>query len=252
MMVQTLRAPLLLLVVMLALLAWLRQGDEAPARQASVGSTVVPDFSQYQDVAEKKKAFFSYLRPLVEAENARILTERGRLKALLGKSKLSPAEQEWLDNLAIRYDVPLPLDTENRQILLRRVDKLPVALVLVQAANESAWGTSRFAIDGNNFFGQWCYVEGCGLVPQDRVDGASHEVAKFSSPQASVRSYIHNINTNNAYRGLREIRQTARQKGQDPKAESLVQGLMRYSERGGAYVRELSSMISHNRRYMTD
>ncbi len=29
--------------------------------------------------------------------------------------------------------------------LLKRVDVIPEALVLMQAANESAWGTSRFA-----------------------------------------------------------------------------------------------------------
>ncbi|WP_115718668.1 glucosaminidase domain-containing protein [Gallaecimonas mangrovi] len=252
MILSILRAPLLLLVVMLGLLAWLRQSDYVPARGAVNAASAMPDFDQFQDVVEKKKAFFAYLRPMVEAENARIMANRKRLKKVLTKQYLSPAEQEWLDNLADSYDVPLPLDDKGKDTLLRRVDKLPVALVLAQAANESAWGTSRFATDGNNFFGQWCYVEGCGLVPQQRIEGASHEVAKFKSPQASVRSYIHNINTNGAYYGLRKIREKARDAGRDPRAENLVRGLLHYSQRGGAYVRELADMISHNRRYMTD
>lgn len=252
MIARSLRFPLILLLALLLVLAWLRQAGPAPARDARPANALVPDFSQYQEVPEKKKAFFNFMRPLVEAENARIITERSRLKSLLAKKKLSLAEQQWLDSLAIRYDLTPPLDEAAKTKLLRRVDKLPVALVLVQAANESAWGTSRFAVEGNNFFGQWCYVAGCGLVPQERIDGASHEVARFANPQASVRSYIHNINTNNAYLGLRQIRETARQKGQEPKAENLVQGLGRYSERGRAYVRELTDMIGHNRRYMFD
>lgn len=244
------KPPLWLLLILLAVLAWFRLHDVSPARQSPRFTSDIPDFSQYQDIVEKKKAFFGFLRPLVDAANARVLADRQRLKRLLNEDHVSQAEQHWMQNLAADYDVAWPLGDDGRTMLLRRVDMLPPELVLAQAANESAWGTSRFAIRGNNFFGQWCYVKGCGLVPRARDDGASHEVARFSSPQASVRSYIHNINTNGAYLELRLLRAKARQQGEKPQAKQLVQGLDRYSERGQAYVDELLQMIRHNRRYM--
>ena len=117
---------------------------------------------------------------------------------------------------------------------------------LAQAANESAWGTSRFATKGNNLFGQWCFSKGCGLVPRGRVEGASHEVAKFSSPFRSVRAYIQNLNRHPTYQELRDIRQEDR-RGKDPlSGVDMAAGLLGYSERGQEYVDEIRAMIHYN------
>jgi Bax protein len=119
----------------------------------------------------------------------------------------------------------------------------------VQAANESAWGTSRFARIGLNFFGVWCYRKGCGMVPGSRNTGAKHEVAAYSSISLGVARYLHNINTNGAYTVFRSIRGQLRDQNQPLAPEILATGLIRYSQRGIDYVLELTDMIRHNQHY---
>ena len=130
--------------------------------------------------------------------------------------------------------------------LIRRVDVIPTSLVLAQAANESAWGTSRFAREGNNIFGQWCFDEGCGLVPNRRGEDASHEVRAFASVEAAVRAYFRNLNTHPSYEDLRTLRASMRMQGLPLNSMVLARGLTRYSERGMDYVLELQDMIRIN------
>ncbi|EKE86989.1 glucosaminidase domain-containing protein [Idiomarina xiamenensis] len=215
--------------------------------------TEVPDFTQFNDVTEKKIAFFEFLLPTVRAENVRIDYQRQRIQWLdsqwqLGTT-LSADDKRWLRQIARNYEVDFDLDPDSDMFVLleRRVDQVPESLVLIQAANESGWGTSRFALEGLNFFGQWCYRKGCGLVPLSRDDDGRHEVARFDSVNASVRSYMRNINTHPAYLDLRLIRQKLRQQGEDISAIKLTEGLHRYSERGAEYIDELNAMIRVNR-----
>src|SRR5690606_10772550 len=95
--------------------------------------------------------------------------------------------------------------------------------------------------------GQWCFRKGCGLVPDQRAEDGNHEVAKFASMNASVRSYMRNINTHPAYLELRQIRERYRLEGERAAADVLTQGLLSYSERRGEYVEELNAMIRVNR-----
>ncbi|POF56891.1 glucosaminidase, partial [Vibrio vulnificus] len=218
----------------------------------------LPDFAAIQNVAEKKRAFFDYLRPMVALENQRVLEERSFLESL-DMANLSEKQNARLDKLASRYNVTLSADEANEDSLnelMLRVNVLPEALVMIQAANESAWGTSRFARQANNLFGQWCYTPGCGVVPLERNHGAFHEVAKFSSVQDSVHGYFMNVNRNRAYRELREIRATLDMQGRDLQSVSvateLTNGLLSYSERGQDYVDDLQAMIRHNAEFWTN
>lgn len=214
----------------------------------------LPDFTQYDDVDEKKNAFFDFMLPLIETENERLAALRKTLLALSEQEQpFTDDQQEWLLNLAIYYGVVSSHDKEKvladkwpLEQLLRRVDQVPPSLALAQAANESAWGTSRFAEKGNNLFGQWCFREGCGLIPNQRVDGASHEVAKFRSPRHSVQRYMHNLNTNLAYREFRHWRAEQRQGQQQLSGQAAATTLTRYSTRGEEYIDELQAMIRIN------
>ena len=216
--------------------------------------TEVPDFNKYLDVRDKKQAFFEFLAPLVRAENAIIEEQRNNLIALYHRwqgdsNSLDSDDRELLEQLAIEYRVEFDMNENSDMftLLLRRVDVVPETLVLVQAANESGWGTSRFALEGLNFFGQWCFRRGCGIVPENRPDGMNHEVRIFKSVNASIRSYLRNINTHAAYLELRLLRQQRRAEGKDIRALDLTPGLLSYSERGEDYIDELNAMIRVNR-----
>jgi Bax protein len=213
--------------------------------------TRVPDFAALTDVSQRKQQFFSYLLPVIREINANILRRRQTLYVIADKLSASePIDQAEAETfLAIarhfRYrarDVT-PSDVAK---LLARVDVVPPSLVLAQAANESAWGTSRFARIGNNYFGMWCYSVGCGVTPRARPEGHTYEVAAYPSVGASVASYVRNINTNRAYVELRDIRARIRNDNLEPNGVELAEGLMRYSQRGRAYVQEIQALILGN------
>ncbi|ANP76525.1 MULTISPECIES: glucosaminidase domain-containing protein [Vibrio] len=221
-------------------------------------SSSTPNFAAIEDVNEKKDTFFSFLRPSINIENKRITKERAFLTKLSesGLSSIDSEDASYAKRLGKLYSLPVPsegLDQVWLTEMLNRVNVLPEALVLTQAANESAWGTSRFATKANNYFGHWCYTKGCGLVPLQRNEGSSHEVATFSSSQESVHRYFMNLNRNRAYADLRAIRAKLAAQGDDllttATATELTNGLLKYSERGSDYVTDLQAMIRHNEVY---
>ncbi|MEX2365673.1 MAG: glucosaminidase domain-containing protein, partial [Pseudohongiellaceae bacterium] len=212
----------------------------------------LPDFASITDVDEKKAAFFDFLQPYVDAENRQILAHRVELERILDKLRngqgFSRRESAFISSISEEYQIDTVAQetVSHLRQLLRRVDILPSSLVLAQAANESAWGTSRFAVEGNNLFGQWCYTSGCGLVPNQRLAGADHEVKAFDSVAESIHAYFMNLNTFPSYQKLRRIRQQMREQGREIDSISLTEGLDSYSERGEAYIEELQSMINFN------
>lgn len=215
---------------------------------------VLPEFGEIRDVKQKKKAFFNFLRPAIVQENNRIVQIRQQIKSikhtLIENQRISEEDEALVAKLAKQYKIKkAPSTLEKVTKLLGKIDIVPTALVLVQAANESAWGTSRFAKIGLNFFGIWCFKEGCGMVPNGRDEGLKHEVAAFDSVEKAVKHYLHNINTNQAYHVFRTIRAQLHQQSQPLTAEILATGLLPYSERGTDYVIEISEMIRHNKRY---
>ncbi len=220
------------------------------------GSQVIPDFSKITDVIDKKRAFFDYLLPEVERQNDYLISLRLTVKALSNEysqqGELTPADRHRLEWLVSEYKVPDDLSLSAQlEILLRRVDIIPAELVLVQAANESAWGTSRFAREGFNLFGLWCFRKGCGFVPKQRIEGAQHEVAKFPNLARATYTYMRNLNRHNAYKSLRDIRSTLRQHERPISGVALSEGLMQYSERGEDYIDELQQMIRVNQEYIS-
>ncbi|MDR9830571.1 glucosaminidase domain-containing protein [Vibrio sp. FNV 38] len=232
--------------------------------EAEIASPVLPtsrpDFAAISDIPTKKAAFFDYLRPGIELENQRIAKERAIVFELADEASLSAKERAELEQLGELYNLSFPDQGESTErwfeVMKQRVDFLPEALVLTQAANESAWGTSRFATEASNYFGQWCYSAGCGLIPNKRPSGMTYEVAKFSGAAESTHRYFMNVNRNPAYVELREIRLSLREASQDVQttesALALAGGLTRYSERGQYYVDDIRAMIRHNTAFWQD
>jgi len=219
---------------------------------------LTPDFGAITDVKAKKQAFFDFIRPGVHQANSDIARQRQQLLDLVAVVEnnddwdvLSSSQQETIATIAVAYKVKSPIDSLiTLNYLLSRVDTIPSALVMVQAANESGWGTSRFARLGLNFFGQWCFSKGCGLIPISRNEDANHEVRVFASVDESISSYLSNLNTHPAYEHLRQLRLELRQDNLPVKAEFLAPGLINYSERKQDYVVELLQMLRHNKAYL--
>lgn len=240
---------------MMALLLCIGCGQGADVHSPE-GSGTLPDLRRINDADERKRRFFEFLRPLIERENEKVLNQRRRLLQLheqhRKKMLILWKDMEWLMGLLKEYEIEgLEVSELSRwDNLLKRVDMIPVDLALVQAAKESGWGTSRFAREGNNLFGEWCFVKGCGIVPKERERDATHEVRTFGSVEDSVRSYIHNLNTNGAYRRFRRLRFQQRLEGREPDGYGLVDGLPHYSERGYLYLSEIRAMMRLNRRFL--
>lgn len=241
----------LILTILVSTIAGLAKVEPVTGRvQAGVGH--LPDFRDVSDPDKRKAVFLKYLRPIVTSENQRIRHQREQLQRTVGElrrgRRLSHERRKWLLQLADTYGV----DTDGRaslavgEDLLRRVDVVPVPLVLVQAAKESAWGRSRFARNGNNLFGEHCFTAGCGIVPKDRAPGKRVQVQTFPTVRDSVRSYLHNLNSHPKYEKLRDIRARLRDKGKPVTSVALAAGLNFYSERRQDYISEVRSMIRHN------
>lgn len=223
----------------------------------------LPKFASVDAIPERKRLFFAYFNKIALLEGAKIQAHRRVLQQSINEISepgISEDREAYLYSLAERYGMLISneggsgaslagqrqLDIDFLTELKRRVDVIPPSLLLVQAAIESAWGTSRFSTEANNYFGQWCFSRGCGLVPRQRSKGSSHEVRRFASPYESVSEYMRNLNSHRAYRDFRRQRALAREQGVALSGRQLASELKRYSELGEAYVRLLRSMIASN------
>lgn len=217
-----------------------------------VAGNQLPDLRSL-DTQTRKQEFFAFLEPIVDDVSADVVSERDfidEIAAELSASiSISWSERRKLENLAEYYEVSTDdadLETEVLPSLKRRIDLVPHSLVLIQAAKESGWGTSRFAREGNNLFGQRCYSPDCGMEPAGAGPNPGFNVASFGSVDESVASYVRNLNTHPQYESFRRMRQQLRKDGKELSGTLLAESLLDYSERGEDYVAEIKAMIAQN------
>jgi len=215
--------------------------------------TLPADLDRIPEISKKKQIFFLSLLPMVLMINEEISQERATLLSIFERLDAgeapTPADELVTKELSEKYQVrkdPLK-NTKARETLLTRVDILPPSMVLAQAANESAYGTSRFARLANNLFGEWTFIPGTGLVPQDRPKGESYEVRRFKTVYDSLQSYMTNLNTHWAYKKLRQKRALMRTEGLPLQGIALAEELVLYSIRREAYVEDIQAIIRKNR-----
>jgi len=192
-----------------------------------------------------QEVFIHTIAKAAQSGNAESLKIRTWLAQRYVYFRLSPQDQAIVLDLADEYWVNVD-DKSFKQVvgeLLIKIDEVPPSLVVAQAINESGWGRSRFAREANNLFGMWCYTPGCGLVPERRRANDKHEVKRYASIQDSVDEYLRNINRNEAYIELRELRARQRQRMQLLSGEYLAQGLSEYSSIGAEYVNRIRNII---------
>ena len=199
------------------------------------------DLKTLGDTKTKRELFIKIVLPLILHENEKIIDDRKRLFKILGKNFNSPGEKVWLNRRFKEYKIK---DKDLAELKMR-MDIIPVSIALAQAANESGWGTSRFALEGNALFGQWTWSKK-GISPKDKDPDQSHKILQFQILKASVRAYKNNLNTHNAYKEFREVRAKLRQSGTTITGLALIKYLKNYSAIGEKYTEIIEGIIVHN------
>ena len=190
---------------------------------------------------KRKEMFIKIILPLIVKENSKIRIDRKRLFTILNKNSNTDIEKKWLEKKYKQYGVR----KNDLSTLKVRMDEIPVSLAIAQAAKETGWGTSRFALKGNALFGQWTW-SGEGLKPKESDQNEGHKVMKFNVLQASVRAYQRNINTHSSYKSFRQARAELRDKDKPLDSLILAEYLDKYAETGSQYVEVLKKIIIQN------
>ena len=208
-----------------------------------VALTLLPQEIKMIENSKKRKEFFiQIILPLIIEENNNIKLDRKTLFTIINKSNNSNTEKKWLEKKYKQYGVK----SGDLSSLKIRMDEIPVSLAIAQAAKETGWGTSRFALEGNALFGQWTW-SGEGLRPKEAKEGENHKVMKFNILQASVRAYQRNINTHSTYKDFRKARAKLRDSNKPLDSIVLSKYLNKYAETGNQYVEVLQKIIKQNK-----
>ena len=199
------------------------------------------EMKSIESSAKRKSLFIKIILPLVLEENNRIIIDRKKLFSILNKNKNSKDEIKWLNQKFKQYGV-LNKDLATLKV---RMDIIPVSLAIAQAAKETGWGTSRFAIEGNALFGQWTW-SGEGIKPAGADTNATYKVMKFNVLKASVRAYQRNLNTHSSYKKFRFVRAQLRDDNKKLDSLKLAEYLDNYAQTGTEYIKVLKQIIQQN------
>ncbi len=200
------------------------------------------DLDALQSTKLKKETFIKIVLPLIVAENERIKEDREKLLLVSKKKYTTDLEKQWIRQKLLEYKVK---KGDMKQLLIR-MDIIPTSIALAQAAKESGWGTSRFALEGNAIFGQWTW-SGQGIAPLDRESNKNHKILKFPILRASVKAYQNNLNTHKSYTKFREKRSSLREKNKKIAGLELTDTLNNYAQTGTEYTKILNQIIKQNR-----
>jgi len=204
-------------------------------------SLLPKDISLIEDTKERKELFIKIVLPLILSENDEIKKDRKQLFMVLAKKSNSKQERNWLKRKFKEYKI------KNSDIseLKIRMDIIPVSIAIAQAAIESGWGTSRFALEGNALYGQWTWSDN-GLKPLENDDDQDHKVMRFKILTASIKAYKKNLNTHSGYIEFREARANLRNRNEKVTGLKLTQYLDKYSAQGKKYTEILKTTIKKN------
>ena len=218
------------------------KGVRAGQKVKPIYLTKLPkDLNTLGDTKKKRELFIKIVLPLILDENKKITEDREKLFKILGKNFNTVGERVWLNRRFKEYKI----EDHDLAKLKMRMDIIPVSIALAQAANESGWGTSRFALEGNALFGQWTWSKK-GILPKEQDPDQTHKIMQFQILKASVKAYKNNLNTHNAYQEFREVRAQLRQENKKVTGLSLTKYLKNYAAIGEKYVAILEDIIEKN------
>tara|TARA_A100001011_G_scaffold388738_1_gene468976 strand:+ start:3198 stop:4388 length:1191 start_codon:yes stop_codon:yes gene_type:complete len=204
-------------------------------------SKLPKDLKKIKSTQKRKETFIKIVMPLILDENNKILDDRKRLFKILGKESNSMGEKVWLKRRFKDYQI----SNEDVTELKSRMDIIPASLAIAQAAKESGWGTSRFALEGNAMFGQWTWGQD-GIEPSEKKGNEQHKILKFPMLRSSVKAYLKNLNTHRGYNEFRKKRSLLRQNNKEISGVDLADYLYNYAKTGSEYVKILKQIIRQN------
>lgn len=204
----------------------------------------IPNSLQTITVQKRKGLFIRMILPNVLKANEEISSARKGLIDIISKIKkhisITTNDSVLISRLALLYKTN-PGDLNELQL---RIDIIPPSLAIAQAIDESGWGTSHFATEGNCLFGQHTSLHGNGkYIP---VKGSTVQMAAFETILEATKGYMHNLNTTKAYHDLRKQRAVMRNSNEQISGNKLADSESHYSERGEAYVKMIQGFIKSN------
>ena len=204
-------------------------------------SKLPKDLKKIKSTQKKKDTFIKIVMPLILDENSKIEQDRKKLFKILGKPSNTRGETVWLKRRFKDYQI----EKEDIAELKLRMDIIPTSLAIAQAAKESGWGTSRFALEGNAMFGQWTWGKD-GIVPKEKETNQEHKILKFPMLRSSVKAYMFNLNTHRGYKDFRDARAELRKNNKTISGLDLVNYLQNYAQTGSEYTKVLKKIINQN------
>lgn len=214
------------------------------------------DIKTVKNLSEKNIDFIVRFYPDVPEANEEILEERAKLieyKSDYPGTIDSRRKLKRLNGIADEYRLTDSLFNDElsedefqsrMDKLLLRVNIIPEKLVMAQAIIESGWGTSKYALSINNYFGIHCHKPGCG-EPPSAVENPTFWVKSFPNIEACISEYAWTLNTGFAYEDLRNIRGKLQSENKPLDALTIAKGLERYSEKGNEYITMVRSIIKN-------
>jgi len=194
---------------------------------------------------DKKNKFVCILLPVAIRMNEQVYRQRLEIVRLLAKKKqntLTNDDQKWLDDMKIAYSLEVK-DTEAE--LLKRVDIIPLPLLLAQAALESGWGRSRAAGNLNNLFGIHAY----GNQPCEKNASGNVCIRKFKSLPEGVAGYIRLLNAGKHYELFRDARNKMRLARQPLDSLRLLENMGKYNENPAKYVQDVREIMTRYNKF---
>ncbi|EMU6400408.1 glucosaminidase domain-containing protein [Campylobacter jejuni] len=197
------------------------------------------------DIDQKRQIFFIKMNEMFDQSFKKIEQERAFIEAFFkdayktGFRTSNQINLEKLITIKNKYRIGNLYDfTEYK----KRIQKIPKSMGIAQALVESATGTSRFAREANNLFGEWTWGEK-GLIPDLRHPDKKHKIKIFDSLQDSVDSYVLNLNRHFAYEKFRDARAKFESEGKEITGLEAIKTLDSYSERKGYYINLIAKII---------
>lgn len=184
--------------------------EKKPVPRIFVQSVPV-DFNKEKYDEIRPALFYEMMLPVILKANEALLAEREQVLALKKEfdvnKDLTTESMESLKKWIEKYDVKLSDDLDTLfNTLIPRVDGVTPTLLLTMAAEDSGFGTSRYAREYNAVFNQRDW-NGNGAVPDEKQkEGPQYRIKIFPSLYEAVLSQIHYLNTNGYFENYRIAR----------------------------------------------